>query len=451
MQETILNRIIKDKIDWIKYRKKKEIFQDIKKKLNTKTRNFYDALNNKYPAFILECKKSSPSLGIIQKNFNLIAIANIYKKYASSISVLTDEKYFHGDLKFINIIKNHVSQPILCKDFFIDPYQIYLARYYNADAILLMLSILNDQQYIIFSEIAKKLNMGILTEVNNIEEINRAIKLNAKIIGINNRNLHDLSIDLNRTRNLAPLIKNRIIISESGIKNNFQIRELKKIVNGFLIGTSLMSKKDLEISTKSLIYGHNKICGLTRSVDAKASEKYGAIYGGLIFAENSPRKITKQIAKNISFNSNLRYIGVFQNQNINTILEVSNELYLYAIQLHGNEDQKYIDLLRKKLPKNIKIWKAFSIKSILPLLNWNHINKYIFDSTSGGSNTAFNWSILRNSMLHNVILAGGINIKNCIYALKFNCFGLDLNSGVEISPGIKDHKKIKLIFHRLIS
>lgn len=451
MQETILNKIVKDKIVWIKDRKKKEPFKDIKNKINIKTRNFYNALKNKNCFFILECKKSSPSLGIIKKNFNLIEISNTYKKYASAISILTDEKYFHGNLKFINIVRNYVFQPILCKDFFIDPYQVYLARYYNADAILLMLSILNNEQYITLSKIAKKLNMGILTEVNNIEELNRAIKLNAEIIGINNRNLHDLSIDLNRTRILSPLIKNKIIISESGITKNSQIKELSKIVNGFLIGSSLMSKKNLEISTKSLIFGHNKVCGLTRSIDAQVSEKYGAIYGGLIFAENSPRKITKNIAKNIIFNSNLKYVGVFQNQDISIILDIANELNLYAIQLHGDENQKYVDLLRNKLPKNIKIWKAFSIQSKVPLLNWNYIDKYLFDSYSGGSNTSFDWGILKNCVLNKVILAGGINIKNCTIASKLNCAGLDLNSGVEISPGIKDHRKIKSIFQKLIS
>ncbi|QCI18822.1 bifunctional indole-3-glycerol-phosphate synthase TrpC/phosphoribosylanthranilate isomerase TrpF [Buchnera aphidicola] len=449
MQETILNKIIINKLEWIKDRKKKEPFKNIKNKININTRNFYSVLKNKNPSFILECKKSSPSLGIIKENFNLIEISNVYKKYASAISVLTDEKYFHGNLKFINIVKNNVNQPILCKDFFIDPYQIYLARYYNADAILLMLSVLSNQQYIVLSGIAKKLNMGILTEINNIEELNRAIELNASVIGINNRNLHDLSIDLNRTKILAPLIKNKIIISESGIKKHSQIRELSKIVNGFLIGSTLMSKKNLEISTKSLIFGHNKVCGLTRTIDAQISEKYGSIYGGLIFAENSLRKITKKIAKNIILNSNLRYIGIFQNQDINTIIDICNELSLYAIQLHGNENQKYIDFLNKKLPKSVKIWKAYSIQSTVPLLNLNYVNKYIFDSSSGGSNTIFNWSILKNQVLHDVILAGGINIKNCTLALKFNCAGLDLNSGVEVSPGIKDHNKIKLIFQKL--
>lgn len=450
MRETILKKIIQDKNDWVKLRKLKQPLINFKDKINKKTRNFYNSLKEKKPCFILECKKTSPTLGIIRKNFDLIAISNVYKKYASSISVLTDEKYFHGSLKFINIVRKCVRQPILCKDFFIDPYQVYLSRYYHADAILLMLSILDDMQYRELSAIAKKLNMGILTEVNNIEELKRALELDANIIGINNRNLHDLSIDLNRTRILSPLIKKDIIIiSESGIKKYREIKELSKFAHGFLIGSHLMSKTNLEMGVRSIIFGNNKICGLTRSTDVHDTEKYGAIYGGLIFIKNSLRYITRKIAKNIIINRQLRFIGVFQNEDINLITAISEELSLYAVQLHGQENKEYINKLRQILPHKIKIWKAFSIQSHLPNRDWDNVNIYLFDSRFGGSNSSFNWSILDNNILDNVILAGGINIENCLLASKLNCSGLDFNSGVEVSPGIKDFKKIRSVFQKL--
>lgn len=450
MKETVLQKIVYDKINWIKSRKQKEPLTNFRHKINTETRNFYDSLKTKKPSFILEIKKKSPSLGVIRKNFNLIKIAAIYKKYASSISVLTEEKYFDGNLEFINIVRENTHQPILCKDFFIDPYQVYLARYYNADAILLMLSILDDRQYLEMSKIAKKLKMDVLTEVNNIEEIHRAIKLKSLIIGINNRNLHDLSIDFNRTRMLSKFIKkDAIIISESGIEKYYQIKELSKFVNGFLIGSNLMSKKNLDISIRSIILGDNKVCGLTLRNDIKIAEKYGAIYGGLIFIKTSCRNINIKTAKKIILNSTLRHIGVFQNATISTIVKIATELDLYAVQLHGQENQKYIDQLRNTLPKNIKIWKAFSIKLKLPKLNWNNVSTYIFDSCYGGSNTSFNWSLLKNQILDNVILAGGINTDNCVIASQLNCAGLDLNSGIEKSPGIKDYNKIKLVFKKL--
>lgn len=450
MKETILKKIVQDKYDWIESRKLKQPLITFKNQINKNTRSFYNSLKEKKPCFILEYKKASPTLGIIRNNFDLVEISNVYKKYASSVSVLTDSKYFHGNLKFIKIVRECVTQPILCKDFFIDSYQVYLARYYHADAILLMLSILDDVKYRELSTIAKTLNMGILTEVNNEVELKRALKLEANIIGINNRNLHDLSIDLNRTRILSPLIKkDTIIISESGIKKYREIKELSKFVNGFLIGSHLMSKIDLEIGVRSIIFGNNKICGLTRSADIKSAEKYGAIYGGLIFAKNSLRYITQNTAKKIILNKRLRFIGIFQNEDINLISKIAEELSLYAIQLHGYENKKYVNKLRKVLPHQIKIWKAFSIQSEFPNCNWDNINMYVFDSFCGGSNRTFNWSILHDRILDNVILAGGINIENCIAASQLNCSGLDFNSGVEISPGIKDPKKIRSVFKRL--
>ncbi|HXK00294.1 MAG TPA: bifunctional indole-3-glycerol-phosphate synthase TrpC/phosphoribosylanthranilate isomerase TrpF, partial [Buchnera sp. (in: enterobacteria)] len=265
MKKTILQEIIKNKLTWLNIRKKKQPLISFKNKIKKTDRNFNQSINNRQPFFILECKQSSPSLGIIRKNFNLIDICRVYKKYASVISVLTDEQYFNGKLEFIPIVRSIVTQPVLCKDFFIDPYQVYLARYFQADAILLMLSILSNEQYNILSNIANNMNMGIITEINNKIELNRAILLNAKVIGINNRNLHDFSIDLNCTRNIAPLIPNNIkIISESGINNYSQIRELSALVHGFLIGSSLMLQKNLDIAIRKVIMGDNKVCGLTQ-------------------------------------------------------------------------------------------------------------------------------------------------------------------------------------------
>ncbi|QCI24354.1 bifunctional indole-3-glycerol-phosphate synthase TrpC/phosphoribosylanthranilate isomerase TrpF [Buchnera aphidicola (Muscaphis stroyani)] len=450
MKDTILNNIIKNKIKWIQNRKKIQPLKDFQYKINKNTRQFYHSLKKKHPFFILECKKKSPSLGVIRKNFDLLYIASVYKKYASAISVLTDEKYFDGNFSFINTIRKHVDQPILCKDFFVDPYQIYLSRYYYADAILLMLSILNNEQYKKMSKIAMQLNMGIITEINNKKELERAIELKAKIIGINNRNLHDLSIDLNRTRFLAPLIKkNVIIISESGIKKYHEVKDLSRFVHGFLIGSNLMHKENLDVSVRSMLIGKNKVCGLTRKIDACIAEKYGSVYGGLIFVKRSPRNVTEEIAKHIIHEINLRYIGVFQDEDINIVVKMAKKLSLFGVQLHGSENQKYIDLLRIMLPKNIQIWKALSISSKVPNVQFNNVNQYIFDSVHGGSNTCFDWSILKNCVLNKIILAGGINENNCIKASEFNCEGLDLNSGVEISPGIKDHKKIKLVFQKL--
>ncbi|BFI91049.1 bifunctional indole-3-glycerol-phosphate synthase TrpC/phosphoribosylanthranilate isomerase TrpF [Enterobacterales bacterium endosymbiont of Anomoneura mori] len=447
MNYTILNNIIKDKINWIIYKKKQFSLNYIKKNIIKSNRDFYKSLKKKKTVFILECKKASPSKGIIRKNFNISKIISIYKKYADAISVLTDEKYFKGDFNFLNEVNKKTNLPILCKDFIIDEYQIYLARYYKADAILLMLSILNDEKYIKFKKIAESLNMNVLTEIINEDELNRAIKLNAKIIGINNRNLHDLSIDLNRTIKLSIKIpKNIIIISESGIKNNLQVRKISKYVNGFLIGSILMSEKNLNSAVCKIILGENKICGLTNIEDSKITYKNGIIYGGLNFVNNSIRKINIKIAFNIISKIPLKYVGIFKNENIKKIVKICEYLKLYSIQLHGKENQNYINILKKLIPKKTKIWKVFSINKKIPERNLKNIKRYVFDNKQGGTGKQFNWSLMNDKYnFNNVILAGGINIENCYKAINLKCLGLDFNSGIEIKPGIKDHKKINLL------
>ena len=147
-----------------------------------------------------------------------------------------------------------MTQPVLCKDFIIDPYQICLARHYQADAIFLMLSVLNDQQYRELADVAHSLKRGILTEVSNQEELERARVLKPRVAGINNRDLRDLSIDLDKTRQLAPqLPEDAIVISESGIYDYAQIRELRQYAGGFLIGSSLMSEANLDMAVRRVL------------------------------------------------------------------------------------------------------------------------------------------------------------------------------------------------------
>ncbi|PPI88165.1 bifunctional indole-3-glycerol-phosphate synthase TrpC/phosphoribosylanthranilate isomerase TrpF [Candidatus Pantoea edessiphila] len=443
----IFNKIIQDKTVWIEKRKKKQPLISFQKKIKPSNRNFYDALRGPNTKFILECKKASPSKGLIRKGFNPLKIASVYRHYASVVSVLTDEKYFQGDFSFLSIVSSAIKQPVLCKDFVIDPYQIYLARNYYADAILLMLSILDDKQYCQFVSIANELNMGVLTEVSNKQEIDRAISLKAKVIGINNRNFQDFSVDLERTNQLISYIpQGEIVISESGINNYSDIRKLSHLVNGFLIGSKLMEEDNLEIAIRRMLLGNNKVCGLSRSEDAYAAYNSGAIFGGLIFVEGSPRKINMIQAKRIVANTPLQYVGVYRNTDISEIVTSTFKLGLSVIQLNGNENQDFINKLRNELPPHVQIWKTLSVYDKLPERNLSKIDCYIFDNKQGGSGQSFNWDLLNNQVLDNVILAGGLNVNNCMIASKIGCFGLDFNSGIESAPGIKDLNKIQSVF-----
>lgn len=449
-QETVLNKIVADKAIWLAARQQQQPLASFQNEITPATRSFYHALQGSRTVFILECKKASPSKGVIRDDFDPAAIASVYKDYASAISVLTDEKYFHGSFDFLPVVSAAVTQPVLCKDFIIDPYQIYLARYHQADAVLLMLSVLDDEQYRQLAAVAHSLNMGVLTEAISDEELARATALGARVVGINNRDLRDLSIDLDRTRRLAPKVAHGVtVISESGINTYAQVRELSRFANGFLIGSALMSEEDLSAAVRRVTLGENKVCGLTRPQDAQAALTAGALYGGLIFAEGSPRQISIETARNIISAAPLNYVAVYRNAAIDDIAHTARTLDLAAVQLHGDEDRDYIQRLRAQLPENVKIWKAFSILNALPDRDWQHVDRYVFDNGNGGSGEQFDWSLLQGQELHNVMLAGGLQASNCVEAASLGCAGLDFNSGVESAPGIKDAEKIASVFQTL--
>ncbi|MCQ1060246.1 bifunctional indole-3-glycerol-phosphate synthase TrpC/phosphoribosylanthranilate isomerase TrpF [Photobacterium sp. ZSDE20] len=449
--ETVLAKIVADKRIWVDARKAEQPLETFKDSLKPSDRSFYDALSGDQAAFILECKKASPSKGLIRQDFDLGMIAKVYNGHASAISVLTDEKYFQGNFDFLPVVRNQVRQPVLCKDFMIDTYQVYLARHYNADAILLMLSVLNDDEYRELAAVAEQLSLGILTEVSNEEELERAIALKAKVVGINNRNLRDLSIDLNRTKELAPrLPEETIVISESGIYNHQQVRELSAYANGFLIGSSLMAEDNIEMAVRRVLLGENKVCGLTQADDAAAAYQSGAVYGGLIFVSGSPRQVDIEQARMVMSGAPLKYVGVFRNADPQAVTKAAKALSLSAVQLHGDEDHDYVTALKGQLPAECEIWKAHGVTDNAPVLTEWQVDRHLLDSKvgsqSGGTGIAFDWSLIPDEQKQITMLAGGLNPDNVCEAANLGCQGLDLNSGVESEPGKKDPTKLKAAF-----
>lgn len=449
--ETVLAKIVADKHLWVEARKQQQPLESFQDALTPSDRDFYQALSGDQAAFILECKKASPSKGLIREDFDLDYIARVYNNHASAISVLTDEKYFQGNFDFLPQVRRQVSQPVLCKDFMIDPYQVYLARHYGADAILLMLSVLDDDQYQQLAQVAESLNLGILTEVSNEEELERAITLKAKVVGINNRNLRDLSIDLNRTKELAPrLPEGTIVISESGIYNHQQVRDLAAYANGFLIGSSLMAEDDLELAIRRVTLGENKVCGLTHADDAAAAYKSGAIYGGLIFVSGSPRQVDIEQARMIMSGAPLKYVGVFRNADPDAVTKAAKALALFAVQLHGEENPEYVQGLKTQLPAGCEIWKAHGVTDSVPDFSQWQVDRHLLDSKvgnqSGGTGVAFNWQLIPDEQKQITMLAGGLTPENVCEAAHIGCKGLDLNSGVESQPGKKDANKLQAAF-----
>lgn len=230
---------------------------------NPAPRSLGAALIASRPSFILECKPASPSTGVLREHIDIASVVSIYNRYANAISVLTDEDYFGGCFENIRIARENTSLPILCKDFIVDPYQVQLAGHMGADAVLLMLSVLSDSQYNELANLADELGLQILTEVGNPGELGRAFALGSDIIGINNRDLHTMKVDVANTMRLAPLVRNgAVVISESGIATRGQVLQLASQVNGFLIGSSLMKAHDLESACAHIVRGKNPTLSL---------------------------------------------------------------------------------------------------------------------------------------------------------------------------------------------
>ena len=255
MSKNILEEIIKKKINKIDILKKStslnsltDIIDKNNSFLNFKEKIQSNLLNNK-TSIIAEIKKASPSAGVIIQNYNPVEIANIYNaNNVTCLSVLTEEDYFLGNLIHISKIKEKVNLPILCKDFFIDKFQIPLAKSYGADAILIILAGVSDNLANDLYEEALKYKMSVIVEVHTVEEAKKALNFKEALIGINNRDLKTLKTDINTTYDIYNVLNNHDgpLISESGIKTKEELLDLKNktSINTFLIGESLLKNLD---------------------------------------------------------------------------------------------------------------------------------------------------------------------------------------------------------------
>ncbi|MFQ5822977.1 MAG: indole-3-glycerol phosphate synthase TrpC [bacterium] len=256
---SVLEKIIKNKKREVKQRKKEvpiaRLFELIQ---NLPTHDYFSKglYDSGTVEIIAEIKKSSPSAGLLRQNFDPISIAKSYEiNGAWAISILTDEKFFKGNLKCLYQVRQVVKLPLLRKDFIIDPYQAIEARAYGADAILLILRILSKMQCIELEMATREINLDILVEVHTIEELERALSYGFSFIGINNRNLNTFEVNFKTTEKLlAALPKDVIVVSESGIKKKEDIQRLGQIgVDAVLIGEAFMRQADIGAALKQFV------------------------------------------------------------------------------------------------------------------------------------------------------------------------------------------------------
>ena len=407
--------------------------------------------------FIMEVKKASPSAGSIGPDRDAAAQAAAYAGVASAVSVLTDTRFFGGSLDDMRAARRVFDGPILAKDFVVDPRQVVEARLYGADAILVLLALLDDGEAGRIIDEASRLGMEALVETHDAAEVRRAIRLGARIIGINNRDLRTLGVDLGTTERLAPLVpRDRLVVAESGIAHRNDVERLAPFADAFLVGTSLMRARRPAQAARALAFGRVKVCGVRDLHDAEVAMAHGAAHIGLVMVPNTPRAVTARDAASIAEpvrRAGLGLVGVFRHEKLMQVARTARRLGLDAVQLHGEEDAGYIRGLRAMLPDEVEIWAAGAVGREVPAPRPG-ADRTLFDTQvgcrSGGTGIAFDWSRVRGRCeLATGLLAGGLRPDNARAASRVGAWALDVGSGVEMSPGRKDVRKLGAFFDAL--
>ena len=254
----MLDKIVADKKEELEHHKKAVPLSELEASIAQRAGmlDFANALKEEGVSIIAEVKKASPSKGVLCHDFNPVALARTYADNgAAAISVLTESKYFQGNLDHLSEIREAVETPLLRKDFIFDPYQVYESRAYGADALLLIVAILEQEQLDELSTLSHSLGLNCLVEVHNESEVERALRSGAQIIGINNRDLKTFQVDIGTTQRLRALIpEDRIVVSESGISSRRDIDNLKSWgIDAALVGEALITAGDIAAKMRELV------------------------------------------------------------------------------------------------------------------------------------------------------------------------------------------------------
>lgn len=437
---------------------------------------FYDAIKQEGLSFICEVKRASPSKGLISDDYPFLDIAKDYENAnAQAISCLTEPKWFLGFDEHLMTLATNLNTPILRKDFIVDEYMVYQAKVLGANAILLICAILSDSELKAFSSLAESLGMSVLFEAHDELEINRALEAGAKIIGVNNRNLHDFSVDFDNAYRMRKLVPNDILfVAESGVKTVEDIKRVSSMgADAALIGETLMrsdnrenllktfqsaAKTSSNNTSSSLTHSEQqkinnsnkypqpvvcktsclplynkpysfsstkpavKFCGLCNILDIDAFNETMPDFVGFVFWKPSKRAVTLSEALKLRANlkSAIVSVGVFVDAPIREVAFAYKCGAISIAQLHGNESEAYISSLREIAP-GITIWKSFELQKNTAAYasDAQGIFEQIEASSADlvlldagkGEGKAFNWKCLER-ISRPYALAGGLDVQS---------------------------------------
>jgi len=443
-----------------------ESIEDLIKKYkpsNVEKSSLINALNSDIGRIhvIAEIKRASPSTSVLKKDLNIYPTIMAYKNGgASAISVVTDKTYFSGSYDDIIQVKKITNLPVLAKDFIIHPLQIKLMKTIGADAILLIMRILDDEKYKLLYQMAIESGLEILVEVHSKEEIERAMKMPVRMIGINRRDLDLLKIEKGITEVLFKYLPDEVIkIAESGIEDVQDLNNLQEIgYDACLIGSWLIKSNNPEALLKSFynlstsketksLKPFVKVCGITNYTDAMKCIELGVYFIGFILAD-SPRRIP--LNKVIEILSKLpkkaKTVAVFKNNPIDYVKEVIAKTNIDLVQLHGNEGFGYIEKISKPVIKSFDMTKEDVSETVkkyrgcVPLLDLPKDMPEEFRYYAAAS----------ISKRQPIMVAGKINLNNVERVInEVKPMTIDVCSGVEKEIGIKDHSKLEALMNKI--
>lgn len=413
---------------------------------------------------IAEIKRASPSKGALKTDLDPGQLAAAYARGgAAAISVVTEQDSFQGSLDDLRAARASSTLPILRKDFIFDSYQIYEAAVAGADAILLIVAALTDDQLRELLAIAQgELGMDALVEVHTTEELKRAKTCGGKIIGVNNRNLRTFEVSLDVSVELARGASKSgselVLISESGLTSAADVRRLQALgFQGFLIGETLVRSDDPAATLRELITQADlvrvKVCGITRIEDALLCVNEGVDILGFNFYPSSPRYLEPQDARRIvdSLPPEVMTVGVFVNQSSpEEVIRIARIAGVDAVQLHGDEAPEFCKALHDlAVIKALRVGTDFTPAAIARYQAVDVLLDAFSYELRGGTGLPFDWTMAQETSRHlnvgsRLFLAGGLSAENVSEAITtVRPFAVDVCSALESAPGIKNPELVR--------
>jgi indole-3-glycerol phosphate synthase / phosphoribosylanthranilate isomerase len=468
-----LNRIVAQTLKTLEQRKQACPLEVIKRLADEqpRPRDLVEAFADRtHVHLIAEVKRASPSKGMLAPHIDPVALAQTYEKHgAAVISVLTEPDFFLGSPAYLTAIKQAVGVPVLRKDFIVDEYQVYEARAWGADAILLICAILDDDQLRHLLHVAYEQHMYCLVEAHSREEVQRAVNAGAMVIGVNSRDLTTFEMNPYLIRDIRrTLPADRVVVAESGIHTTADARRLARYdVQGMLVGESLVVSNNVPDQMHMLLQGANrstqvKICGLSRSEDIDVAVDAGADMIGFIFHEPShryiqPSQVQQLLAASERYQQPLKgqstpdLVGVFVNKEAEFINDAAEQAGLHFVQLHGSESPEFCQQIHKPVIKALHLRDRADLARLQAYqdVTW----RLLLDTPTpqwGGTGETHDWGLARSAAeMQRILLAGGLTPENVAEAIRsVQPWGVDVSSGIETDKR-KDAAKIQAFIEQV--